>query len=61
MVQEGFGGATVAKGGLFDPYRAPFAPLKVLYGPRFGSKHRIMVQMANVGKVCAIDPILDPG
>ena len=27
------------------PYTALFAPLEVLYGTRFGSKHHIMVQL----------------
>ena len=44
-VQGGFGGIW---GGLFYPYRAHFAPLEVLYSTRFGSKHYIMVQLANV-------------
>ena len=44
-VQGGFGGVW---GGLFYPYRALFAPLEVLYSTRFGSKHYIMVQLANV-------------
>ena len=40
-----FGGSRWVKGGLLDPYRTLFAPLEVLYGTRFGSKHHIMVQL----------------
>ena len=32
----------------FYPYRTHFSPLEVLYSTRFGSKHYIMVQLANV-------------
>ena len=35
-------------GGLFYPKGARFAPLEVFYYTRFGSKHNIMVQLANV-------------
>ena len=54
-----FGGSGWAKGGLLDPYRALFAPLEVLYGTIFGSKHHIMVQLAHVNRVGIIDPFPD--
>ena len=48
-VTEGFwgdlGGSQGSRGGLLYPYTALFAPLEVLYGTRFGSKHHIMVQL----------------
>ena len=40
------------KRGLLYPQRALLSPLEVLYGTKFGSKHYIMDQMANVYKVC---------
>ena len=51
-----FGGFRWVKGGLLDPYRMLFAPLEVLYGTRFGSKHHMMVQLAHVRKVGITDP-----
>ena len=42
------GGSGGVWGGLFYPYRTHFAPLEVLYSTRFGSKHYLMVQLANV-------------
>ena len=55
-----FGGSEGGvKGGLFDSYRALFAPLEVLYCARFGSKHHIMVQLTNGDKVVITDPFLD--
>ena len=53
------GGSRWVKGGLFDSYRALFAPLEVLYCARFGSKHHIMVQLTNGDKVVINDPLLD--
>ena len=53
-----FGGSGWVKGGLLDPYRALFAPLEVLYGTRFGSKHHMMVQLARVIRVGITDPFL---
>ena len=53
-----FGGSRWVKGGLLDPYRALFAPLEVEYGTRLGSKHYIMVQLANVYWVSITDPFL---
>ena len=58
-VHEGFGGVWGVQGGsvgglggsrrgLLYPCMALFALLEVLYGTRFGSKHYIMVQLANV-------------
>ena len=44
-VQGGSGGS---RGGLIYPCKALFAPLELLHGTRFGSKHFIMVQLANV-------------
>ena len=49
----------MVKGGLLDPYGALFAPLEVLYGTRFGSKHYIMAQLANVYRGGTTDPFLD--
>ena len=37
----------MVKGVQFDPYRALFAPLEVLYGGRCGFKNHIMVQLFN--------------
>ena len=51
----GLGGLGEVKRGLLDS----FSPLKVLYDTKFGSKRYIMVQMANVYKVCITDPFLD--
>ena len=45
------GGLRGVSGGLLDPYGALFAPLDVLYGTRFGSKHHIMIQLAHVYNV----------
>ena len=44
-VWASFKGSWWVKGGLLDPYRALFAPLEVLYGTRFGSKHHMVVQL----------------
>ena len=44
---------------MLDPYRALFSPLKVLYDTKFGPKHHMMVQMANVYKIDITDPFLD--
>ena len=52
-------GSTLVKVGLLDPYSALFAPLEVLYGTRFGSKHHIMAQLANMYRVGITDPYLD--
>ena len=52
-------GSKGVKGGLLDPYKAPFASLEVLCGTIFGSKHYIMVQLANVRKVGITDPFPD--
>ena len=49
----------MVKVGLLDPYSALFAPLEVLYGTRFGSKHYIMVQRTNVYRGGTTDPFLD--
>ena len=54
-----WGGPGGVKRGLLYPYRALFAPLEVLYGTEFGSKHHIMIQLANVYKVAITDPFLD--
>ena len=54
-----FGGSRWVKGGLLDPYRALFAPLEVLFGTRFGSKHHIMAQLPNGDTVGITDPFLD--
>ena len=43
---RGFWGVYGIQGGLLYPYKTLFAPLEVLYGTRFGSKHHIMVQLA---------------
>ena len=49
---QGLGGPGGVKRGLLYPQRALLSPLEVLYGTKFGSKHYIMDQMANVYKVC---------
>ena len=55
-------GVKGVKGGLLDPFGALFAPLKAFYCTKFGSKHHIMVQLANVYKAGINDPFLsDPG
>ena len=41
------------------PYTALFAPLEVLYGTRFGSKHHIMVQLDKLFWPSITDPVLD--
>ena len=53
------GWSRVIKMGLFGPYTAIFAHLDVLYGTRLGSKHHIVVQMANVSRVGITDRFLD--
>ena len=55
----GMGAKGEVKRGLLDPYRALFSPLKVLYDTKFGSKHHIMVQIANVYKIDITDPFWD--
>ena len=47
------------KRGVLDPYRAHFAPLEILYRTKFGSKHHIIVQLANVDKVDITDLFLE--
>ena len=54
-----FGWSGWVKGGLLDPYRALFAPLEVLYGTRFGSKHHMMVQLTHVNRISITDPFSD--
>ena len=49
----------MVSGGLLDPYRALFAPLDVLYGTRFGSKHHIMIHLANIYRIGITDPFLE--
>ena len=44
------------KGVLLDPFRTRFAPLEVLWGTGFGSKHHIMVQLVNVYRVGITGP-----
>ena len=51
----GFGGV---HGGLLSPYWALFAPLEVLYGTRFGSKHHILVLLAKLYWIDITDPFL---
>ena len=55
-VQECIGGFKGIKGGLLDPYKTLVAPLEDLYGNIFGSKHYIMVQLANANKVSITGP-----
>ena len=54
-VLRGLGGS---RGCLLYPYMAHFAPLEVEYSTRFGSKHYIMVQLANVYWVSITDPFM---
>ena len=55
----GLGGLGESRGGLLNPYRTLFSPLKVLYSTKFGSKQHIMIQLANVYKVGITDPFLN--
>ena len=54
-----FAGSRWVEGGLLDPLMALFVPLEVLYGTRFGSKHHMMVPLAQVSKVGITDPFPD--
>ena len=54
-----FAGSRWVKGGLLDPSMSLFAPLKVLYGTRFGSKHHLMVQVGHVKRLGITDPFPD--
>ena len=54
-----FGGSRWVKEGLLDPFRMRFAPLEVLYGTRFGSKHHMTVQLAHDNRVGITDPFQD--
>ena len=54
-----FAGSRWVKGGLLDPSMSLFAPLKVLYGTRFGSKHHMMVQLTHVNRISITDPFSD--
>ena len=50
-VQRGPGGpkrGPRSRGDLLCPFPESFSPLEVLYGTRFGFKHDINVQMANI-------------
>ena len=62
-VWGGLGGFRGVKGGqmgvCLTPHRELFAPLEVLYGTRFGSKHHMMVQLAHVNRVGITDPYPD--
>ena len=49
----------LVKGVQFDPYRAVFAPLEVLYGTRFGFKHHIKAQLVHTYRVGITDSFLD--
>ena len=53
------GGLGEVKRVLLDPYRALLSPLKVVYDTKFGPKHHMMVQMANVYKIDITDRFLD--
>ena len=59
-VWGGLGGSRWVKVCLLDFYRMLFAPLEVLYGTRFGSKHHMMVQLAHIRKVGITDPFSSP-
>ena len=62
-VLGGFGGVLRGLGGLRGVCLTPkwhfFSPLEVLYGTRFGSKHHMMVPLAQVSKVGITDPFPD--
>ena len=62
-VWSGFGGFGGVKGGrmgvCLTPHMELFAPLEVLYGTRFGSKHHTMVQLAHANRVGTTDPFPD--
>ena len=53
------GGSGGVKECVLDHYRTLFAPLEVLFGTRFSSKHHIMVKMANIHWVGITGPFLD--
>ena len=55
-LREFWGGSGRSGGGLFDPYRAGFAPREVFKSPGFGSKYHKMIQLANFYKVGITDP-----
>ena len=59
----GVGGVLRGLGGLRGVCLTPkwhlFFPLEVLYGTRFGSKHHMMVPLAQVSKVGITDPFPD--
>ena len=52
----GFEGERWSNGGLVDPHRALFAPLEVMQGAGFGSKHHMMVQLTHANRVGITDP-----
>ena len=47
------------EGVCYTPIKALFAPLEVLYGTRFCSKHHIIVQPANVYRIDITGPFLN--
>ena len=47
-----------SRGGLLYPFKALYAPLKVLHGTRFGSRQYKMAQLANVNWVSITEPFL---
>ena len=67
MVLRGFGVFKEVLGGvrgggsrgvLLYPFKALYAPLKVLHGTRFGSRQYKMAQLANVNWVSITEPFL---
>ena len=54
-----WGGLEGSRGCLLYSYKALFAPLEVLYGTRFCSKHHIIVQPANVYRIDITGPFLN--
>ena len=58
-VLRDLGGSMLIKWVQFDPYRALFASLEVLYGTRCGFKNHIMVQMFNDFRGGTTDTFLD--
>ena len=58
VFKEVLGSVGGSRGGLLYPYKALYAPLKVLHGTRFGSRQYKMAQLVNVNWVSITEPFL---
>ena len=58
VFKEVLGGVGGSRGGLLYPFKALYAPLKVLHGTRFGSRQYKMARLANVIWVSITEPFL---